>query len=186
MVPLVSLSLGLHGGIDRGVSWIHQLVVQLLAGEAVSMEQFVEVPYNLGLEVCGANGFPSNHTLDSLPYLANNPGELSCIGQPGALEVLHGDVQLHHKIQVYIVLRYLGQVGRACDGEWLPLANKDEVLDGRFHVVQYFPAGSTNQDKMSVKREMPVIGWVLSATQDVPSCTGLVFLPGSCLCWFTR
>ena len=92
MVPLVSLSLGLHGGIDRGVSWIHQLVVHLFAGKAVSMEQSVEIPNNLGLEVGSADYLARNHALHGLADFSNNSGELSRKDFSGALKIFNCDV----------------------------------------------------------------------------------------------
>ena len=85
--------LDLLGG---GGGWVHQLVVQLLSSQAVSIEQLAEISNNFCLQVSSALGLARYHTLNSLVDLSNNSCVLASKGYSGALDVLHRDVHPEH------------------------------------------------------------------------------------------
>jgi hypothetical protein len=76
--------------------------------------------------------FSSNHTLDSLADLANNPDVLPGIVLSGALDVLQRDVHLENQILVHIVVGSLWKVRGAGDSKRLLSANIDKVYDSSF------------------------------------------------------
>jgi hypothetical protein len=122
-------SVGLGGLLGDCAGRGHQLGIQLLTGNAVCIEDLVEIPHHLGLQVGSAVKFARNNTLHSLGDLSNNSGFMTRDCDPGTLELLDGDVHLERYVLIYVGFI---KFGKASDGEWLLLTDINKIFGASF------------------------------------------------------
>ena len=160
--PALASLAGVEGG------GVQQLIVQLLSSHAVSMEQLAEITNHLGSEMSSAKCFSSNHTLDCLADLADNPDVLPSVVLSGALEVLHGDVHPENQIQVHVIVRGLGIFLGFLDLQYL----YQQEIQGW--------TSCPSQEKMPNNR-------ITFLPQKLClSALNFLFIQAACLRWFTR
>jgi len=117
--------------------WADQLLGKFGPCNAVSVKQLVQVLDNVCFQVHVACWDPINNTLHRGGNFAQYPQLLASIGQLGALQVRHAEVQISNEVKIYHGEGWSWELRCRKDCKWSPFTRHDKFTITKFSFVAH-------------------------------------------------